>query len=97
MYPCCYYLSSYSTLLTLHYGNDKGSPDPSNHDKCHKEPPEGGSGSMKSPLQTPFLNPDPFPMMVWDRECSQSEDKWGKLHGPPTQWCTGEYYYAKVC
>ena len=36
-------------------------------------------------------------MMVWDRECSQSEDKWGKLHGPPRQWCTGEYYYAKVC
>ena len=22
-------------------------------------------------------------MMVWDRECDQSEDKWGKLHGPP--------------
>ena len=22
--------------------------------------PEGGSGSMKSTLQTPFLNPDPF-------------------------------------
>ena len=26
-------------------------------------------------------------MMVWDRKCSQSEDKWGKLHGPPRQWC----------
>ena len=24
-------------------------------------------------------------MMVWDRECSQSEDKWGKLHCPPRQ------------
>ena len=21
-------------------------------------------------------------MMVWDRDCGQSEDKWGKLHGP---------------
>ena len=38
----------------------EGSLDPSNHSKCHKEPPEGGSGSMKSPLQTPFLNLDPF-------------------------------------
>ena len=36
-------------------------------------------------------------MMVWDRECSQGEDKWGKLHGPPRQQCTGEYYYTKVC
>ena len=41
-------------------GDDEGSPDPSNHDKHHKEPPEGGSGSVKTPLQTPFLNPDPF-------------------------------------
>ena len=38
----------------------KGAPDPSNHNKHHKEPPEGGSRSMKPPLQTPFLNPDPF-------------------------------------
>ena len=37
----------------------KGSPDPSNHNKHHKEPPEEGSGSVKSPLQTPFLNQDP--------------------------------------
>ena len=36
-------------------------------------------------------------MMVWDRECSQGEDKWGKLHGPLRQWCAGEYYHAKVC
>ena len=41
-------------------GNDEGSLDPSNHNKCCKEPPEGGSGSMKITLQTPFLNPDPF-------------------------------------
>ena len=26
----------------------------------NKEPPKGGSGSVKSPLLTPFLNPDPF-------------------------------------
>ena len=28
--------------------------------------------------------------MVQDRKCSQSEDKWGELHGPPRQWCTGD-------
>ena len=38
----------------------KGALDPSNHYECHKEPPEGGSGSVKTTLQTPFLNPDPF-------------------------------------
>ena len=26
-----------------------------------------------------------FSALVWDRECSQSKDKWGKLHGPPQQ------------
>ena len=31
---------------------------PSNHDECHKEPPEGGSGSIKITLHTPFLNLD---------------------------------------
>ena len=36
-------------------------------------------------------------MMVWDREHGQSEDKWGKLHGPPRQRCAGEHYYIKVC
>ena len=35
-------------------------------------------------------------MMVWDRECSQSKDKWGKLHGSPRVQCAGEYYYAEV-
>ena len=45
-------------------GNDEGSPDPSNHDKCHKEPPEGGSGSIKTPLQTALLESGPFPAMV---------------------------------
>ena len=34
--------------------------------------------------------------MVWDRERGQSEDKWGKLHDPPRQWCTGEYHHAEV-
>ena len=28
--------------------------------KCHKEPPKGGSGGIKATLQTPFLNLDPF-------------------------------------
>ena len=40
--------------------NDEGSLDTSNHNKHHKEPPEGGSGSMKTTSQTPFLNLDPF-------------------------------------
>ena len=39
----------------------------------------------------------PFSVMVWDRECSQSKDKWGKLHGPPRKWSTGEYHQAEVC
>ena len=30
-----------------------------------------------------LLESRPFSVMAWDRECSQSEDKWGKLHGPP--------------
>ena len=34
--------------------------------------------------------------MVQDRKCSQSEDKWRELHGPPRQWCTGEYHHAEV-
>ena len=42
------------------HGNDEWNPGPSEHNKHHKEPPEGGSGSMKTTLQTPFLNPDPF-------------------------------------
>ena len=34
-------------------------------------------------------------MMVQHRECSQSEDKWGKLHGPPIKWGAGEYYHPR--
>ena len=44
-----------------------------------------------------LLESGSFPMMVQDRKCSQSEDKWEKLHGPPRQWCTGEYHHAEVC
>ena len=44
-----------------------------------------------------LLESRPFPVMVKDRKCSQSEDKWGELHGPPRQWCTGEYHHAEVC
>ena len=32
--------------------------------------------------------------MVQYRECGQSEDKWGELHGPLRQWGAGEYYFA---
>ena len=38
----------------------KGAWASSDNNKCHKEPPEGGSGGIKATLQTPFLNPDPF-------------------------------------
>ena len=41
-------------------GNNEGSLDPSNNNKCCKEPPEGGSRGIKTTSQTPFLNPDPF-------------------------------------
>ena len=35
-------------------------------------------------------------MMVWHREHSKYENKWGKLHGPPRQWGAGEYYHPEV-
>ena len=35
-------------------------------------------------------------MMVWHGEHSQGKDKWGKLHGPPGQWGTGEHYNTEV-
>ena len=39
---------------------NEGSLDPSGNDQCHKEPPDGGSWGIKTFLQTPFLNLDPF-------------------------------------
>ena len=41
-------------------GNNEGSLDPSNNNKCHEEPPDGGSQGVKTTMQTPFLNLDPF-------------------------------------
>ena len=41
-------------------GNDEGTPDPFNNNKCHKDPPKGGSGGIRANLLTPFSNPDPF-------------------------------------
>ena len=68
--------------------------------------PPKATSTIKSPkrrlrkCETTFadslLESGPFSALVWDRECSQSKDKWGKLHGPLRQWCTGEYYYTKV-
>ena len=43
-----------------------------------------------------LLESGPFPPMVWNQKCGQSEDKWRKLHGPLGQWCTGKYHHAKV-
>ena len=39
---------------------DKRSLEPSDNNKHHEEPPEGCSQGIKTTLQTPFLNPDPF-------------------------------------
>ena len=41
-------------------GIDEGSLDPSDNNKHHKEPPEGGSQGIKTTSQTPFLNLGPF-------------------------------------
>ena len=41
-------------------GIDEWSPDPSDNNKHHEEPPNGGSQGVKTNLQTLFLNPDPF-------------------------------------
>ena len=41
-------------------GNEEGSLGPSDNNECHKKPPEGGSGGIKTTTQTPFLNLDPF-------------------------------------
>ena len=73
---CCYHCSSSEHFIRIcllmkttrdkklkwegGHSNNEGSPDPSQGNKCHKEPLKGGSGGMKSSLQTPFLNPDPF-------------------------------------
>ena len=38
----------------------KGAWTPPTMTSALQSPPEGGSGSMKTTLQTPFLNPDPF-------------------------------------
>ena len=41
-------------------GINEGNLDPSDNNKCCKEPPDGGSRGVKTTPQTPFLNPDPF-------------------------------------
>ena len=75
----------------------KGAQTPSQSNECHKEPPKGGSEGMKIIFTDSLLESRPFSTLVWDRECGQSKDKWGKLHGPPRQWCTGEYHHTEVC
>ena len=48
----------------------KGAWAPLSTTNAIKSPHKGGSGGIKATLQTPFLNPEPFPVMVWDRKCS---------------------------
>ena len=50
---------------------------------------------MKPPLQTPFLNPDPF--QQWYGIENVAKMKINELHSPHSQWCTGEYHHAEVC
>ena len=38
----------------------KGAQTPPDNNKCHEEPPDGGSQGIKTNSQTPFLNLDPF-------------------------------------
>ena len=47
-------------------------------------------------LTDSLLESGPISTMVWHGEHSQSENKWGKLHGPSRQWRAGEYYHPKV-
>ena len=68
---CCYHCSSpkhficncppMKTIRDKKQLNGKeGTLDPSDNNKCHEEPPDGGSWGIKTTLQTPFLNPDPL-------------------------------------
>ena len=41
-------------------GIKEGSPDSLDEDDNAQEPPGGGSQGITQPMQTPFLNPDPF-------------------------------------
>ena len=50
----------------------------------------------KDNITDSLLESRPFPVMVWDRKCSQSEDKWGKLHGPSRQWHPGKHHHTEV-
>ena len=74
----------------------KGAQAPLTTTKAIKSPQEEAPEALKQ-LADSLLESRPFPVMVWDRKCSQSEDKWGKLHGSPRQWCPGKHHHAKVC
>ena len=39
---------------------EEGSLDPSDEDDNTQEPPGGGSQGITQPMETPFLNPNPF-------------------------------------
>ena len=40
--------------------NEEGSPDPSDNSQCIEKLPDRSSQGIKTPQQTPILNPDPF-------------------------------------
>ena len=70
----CYYTRTFHLQLSAHKdfqgketvkwqggdGIDEGSLDPSNNNQHHEEPPDRGSQGVKTTLQPPFLNLDPF-------------------------------------
>ena len=62
-----------------------------------KQPPEGGSGGIKTTSQTPFLNPYPFQQWYRIDNVAKVKINGGKLHGLFGEWCPGKYHHAKVC
>ena len=45
-------------------GFNEGSPDPSDNNQCHEEPPDGGSQGVKTTPQTALLESRPLSVLV---------------------------------
>ena len=52
-------------------GIDEGSPDPSGNDQHCEESSDRGSQGVKTTLQTPFLNLDPFQQWYGDKNIAR--------------------------
>ena len=75
----------------------KGSPDPSNHNKHHKEPPEEGSGSVKSHMHTPFMNLDPFQQWYGIENVAKVKINGESCMVLLDNGAQVNYHYAEVC